>query len=368
MKKAIRQLHLWLGLASGLVVFVVSLTGAMYVFEEEIRDLTQGHLLYAPPRPVGTPRLDLAQVLAVAARDFPEQKIKQVRFRHQPAHAATVLVTATEQAISLNPYTGAHLGTRHLPTDPMTVVQRLHTHLLLGEVGEQIVKWNVLIFFILLLSGLALWWPHNRRFLKDAFTLKFASRRKKLNYDLHRVGGFYAFLILLIVALTGLFWVFETVQKGVYAAAGAPMRHKEKVESGLAAGRVALPAQLAVAQAWQQYPGPVYTFVNLPQDEKAALRLVLRYPYRWVRAQNTLHYCQYTGRLLKADLYQQFNAADQLRVANYDLHTGRFFGLPGKILYFLAALFAASLPVTGFYIWRNKTVQSRKTAKRLQVA
>ena len=35
-KKKIRNLHLWLGLGSGLVVFIVALTGSLLVFEKEI--------------------------------------------------------------------------------------------------------------------------------------------------------------------------------------------------------------------------------------------------------------------------------------------------------------------------------------------
>lgn len=34
-------LHLWLGLASGIVVVIVSLTGCIYVFEGEIKDFIE---------------------------------------------------------------------------------------------------------------------------------------------------------------------------------------------------------------------------------------------------------------------------------------------------------------------------------------
>jgi uncharacterized iron-regulated membrane protein len=38
-KKLIGKIHLWLGLLSGIVVFIVSITGAIYVFEEELNHL-----------------------------------------------------------------------------------------------------------------------------------------------------------------------------------------------------------------------------------------------------------------------------------------------------------------------------------------
>src|SRR5687767_8106125 len=34
-------LHLWLGLVSGLIVFIISITGCIYCFQKEIKSLTQ---------------------------------------------------------------------------------------------------------------------------------------------------------------------------------------------------------------------------------------------------------------------------------------------------------------------------------------
>ncbi|MEO8961981.1 MAG: PepSY-associated TM helix domain-containing protein [Ginsengibacter sp.] len=51
---------------------------------------------------------------------------------------------------------------------------------------------------------------------------------------------------------------------------------------------------------------------------------------------------------------------------NYDIHTGQLLGLAGKILAFLASLIAASLPITGFYIWwgRKKKKHKMKLSER----
>ncbi|MGN6343213.1 MAG: PepSY domain-containing protein [Ginsengibacter sp.] len=49
---------------------------------------------------------------------------------------------------------------------------------------------------------------------------------------------------------------------------------------------------------------------------------------------------------------------------NYDVHVGTVLGLAGKVLAFFASLIAASLPVTGFYIWCGK---KHKKVKRSNV-
>ena len=46
--------------------------------------------------------------------------------------------------------------------------------------------------------------------------------------------------------------------------------------------------------------------------------------------------------------------SDRIRRMNYDIHIGAVLGYPGRIAAFLAALVAASLPITGLWIWLGK--------------
>jgi uncharacterized iron-regulated membrane protein len=371
MKKIIHQIHLVLGLASGLVVLVVSLTGCLYVFEEEVRDWTQAHYLYV--RPESRVKLPVSEAVALAQQAFPGEKVTQVRWKTGPEHALLVR-TQRNQLISLNPYSGAVLGVRDMDTDFLSVVEHLHTSLLLGSVGKEIVRWNVLIFFVLLISGLVLWFPANAKFLRQAFALRWTGRWRKLNYDFHRIGGFYLAWVLLPIALSGIWWGFDSAKDFVYWATGSPARYRDKVVS--APPRASSPwrpvryvaaqpsgstppekarLQHCFDQAAALAPGYRQAFVSLPQDSLATIRVLFRYPYTsLVRDQSQFHFDQYTGQLLRADPYQAYSVADKVRSSNYDLHTGRMFGLGGKVLAFLASLFAASLPITGFWVWWGK--------------
>ena len=55
-----------------------------------------------------------------------------------------------------------------------------------------------------------------------------------------------------------------------------------------------------------------------------------------------------------AGKYTEASPADKFRRMNLEIHDGRIWGLPGKIIMFLASLTGASLPVTGFIIWYRK--------------
>ena len=72
---------------------------------------------------------------------------------------------------------------------------------------------------------------------------------------------------------------------------------------------------------------------------------------------------QYTLRELSVDHIfgrsEEAKAADKLLSMNYDIHTGAIIGLSGKILAFFASLIAASLPVTGFYIWWGRRSKNK---------
>jgi len=52
--------------------------------------------------------------------------------------------------------------------------------------------------------------------------------------------------------------------------------------------------------------------------------------------------------------------ADKIARMNYDIHVGAVLGLPGKIMAFFASLLAATLPLTGFYIWWGRKYKGKK--------
>ena len=106
-----------------------------------------------------------------------------------------------------------------------------------------------------------------------------------------------------------------------------------------------------------KFEKPVQTFISCnPSDSVAPVRVIFRYPYALVRKQNTLYFDKYTGKILKEEDGNKLNGYETVARANYDLHTGSiaFLGIGSKIVYFLASLFAASLPITGIRIWLGR--------------
>jgi uncharacterized iron-regulated membrane protein len=102
-------------------------------------------------------------------------------------------------------------------TNFFIIVEYIHLYLLLPpEIGHWIVGVSVIIFMVIMITGLILWWPKRKTDRKRSFTIKWGGRWRRVNYDLHNVLGFYATSIAMILAISGLAIAFEPVSKAIY--------------------------------------------------------------------------------------------------------------------------------------------------------
>lgn len=358
-KNTAHQVHLWLGLATGIIVFIISITGCIYVFEEEIRNASKEKELYTPIQ--NKPFIGLEKIITAFQKEVPKEKITSIKI-NQKVPNASVEVSTKKKIYYFNPYDGTLINREK--QDWLTTVRKLHTNLLLGETGSFIQRWSVVIFTLMLLTGIIIWFPNQARLIRQSLTIKWKGSFKRVNYDLHNVLGFYASFILIVIAFTGLFFAFKEVKNTAAFLTGSKLSEGTKVEAEAILPKESLAVRYdrIYRTVSQKYPGANTAALSIKKD--GDLRLRLLYPYDWSRRQNTFFFDPETGQLLRYKLYQKFNTADTIEATNYDLHTGRLFGLFGKIIACLASLIAASLPITGFIIWLKKKKKKKKSHKK----
>lgn len=117
--------------------------------------------------------------------------------------------TGEKAACFINPYTGEITGIDDGKGFFMKMM-RLHRWLL-DEYkrdgsfawGKTIVGYSTLVLVIIIISGLVIWYPRNKKVLKNRLKIKTKAGWFRFLYDLHVSGGFYAALLLLVLALTG---------------------------------------------------------------------------------------------------------------------------------------------------------------------
>ncbi len=371
-KKLIGKLHLWLGLSSGLVVFVVSITGCLYVFETEIRSFYETS--FTDVRPEKKSVLPVSTLYNLGKQALEKELGKSIRADYQnvtlyknPGKAAYYYVYGEKEKlyhyVYLHPYTGQVLKIKDMNTDFFSVVLQLHIGLLLPhEIGHQIIGIAVLIFVVSLISGLILWFPKSKKGIKQRFSVKWNAKWRRKNYDLHNVFGFYSFLLALVIALTGLTWSYPWVEKSVdWLANGgnASSEWKEPV-SVLSVQKSETLTDRLFRATQRKYPDSQLFSVDFPTSDTATLALGF-YPSLTTYNDGTyLLFDQYSGQLLKEDSPRTQTAGQRLRAMNYDIHIGKILGLPGQLLAFFASLVSASLPVTGFLIWWGRRKKAKK--------
>jgi uncharacterized iron-regulated membrane protein len=378
-KKAILFIHRWLGLVSGLVVFIVALTGCLFCFQKEISEAVYHNQMFVTPPSQGT-ALPLTRLNSIAERALKgaptyittyrdrQRAWEFMRYQAGNANAFWFFNTIdTYQSAFINPYTGQVTMVHDYETDFFVVVKYIHWSLLLNtKYGQPIVGYSSLIFVILLITGMIMWWPKNlkKANFNKSFKVKWKAGFKRLNYDLHNVPGFYAMLVALILGLTGMVMALQWFQSAVYVVASQSITPPKPhvFASDTTAKALAYPMDKAFVTAQQKFASTKRIGLSPAVGNKGVI-----YASGYRGKENfynydVLQFDQYTGKLLDRQDYKDINAGEKLIRMNYDIHVGAIWGLPGKILVFLASLIAASLPVTGLIIWlgRNKKNKSKK--------
>jgi hypothetical protein len=382
-RKLFKKLHLWLSLPFGLIIMTTCLTGALLVFEKEITELVRHDSYTIPVRKTG--RLSLQSLLERVARETPDSvQITSVTIPSDFRRAYTMGLSKPRRAgVLVDPYTGKIVGqSGRLPF--FTTVRELHRWLLDSMKpdsegifwGRVIVGTSTLLFVFILLTGLFLWWPKKLKGVGKRLKISLRHGRQRLFTDLHTVGGVYVFVLLLAMAMTGLTWSFEWYRTGFYKVFGAEMAEGGKGDKGPkkdkrnkdapreeGAEQAKLPASYIY---WEEVVSYVIEVSEADYPEITVKDGEVEVPLAGLgnsRAADSFRFDKKTGQVTEYKAYREVKRDKKLRGWIYSVHTGTWGGLFTRICYVLAALFGASLPLTGYYIFYQRKWGKKRKAK-----
>jgi uncharacterized iron-regulated membrane protein len=369
-KKTIGKLHLWLGLASGLIVLFLGITGCILAFQLEIEGLTQKFRFV---KVEDKPYLPPSELKKKADQYLTSKMALDVEYPGK-GRAATAMYFDEDhyEMVFMNPYTGELLKHKNMNHDFFRFIINGHYYLWLPpHIGQPIVASATLVFLVMMITGLILWWPRNKGARKQRFTIKWTARWRRKNYDLHNVLGFYMTWIAIFIALSGLVMGFQWFAKSVYwvSSGGESMVEHDHPHSDTLQ---TVQYKNLDDRLWDQHRAAVKDHEGLSiwyaLGKDATVEVVVNHRPGTYYNSDYHFYDQYTGEKKQgtgayAGTYKEASGSDKLVRMNYDIHVGAILGLPGKILAFFASLIAASLPVTGFMVWLG-----RRKKKKLAVA
>lgn len=357
-------LHLWLGLASGIIIVIICLTGITWSFRDEITDWLNPELkVDSVP---GKEMMNPADLYLESQKLYPEQ---EVSFVWRPTGKAAMVGYGKRNKgfiLYLHPYTGEVLRRPSFKKEFDFFEWTLKGHRFLwlpSEIGRPIINYSTFIFLITLISGLVLWWPKKwtKAMKKQSFSVKWDAKVKRLNYDLHNVFGFYSLVILMVIAMTGMYYGLPWFNKFLYfttslGKTAQKERQELKSTTPYEADKLAESMYLAWEDAVAKVDAKGY-YLSVPKDSTETIGLFLYPSHRQFYNLQSFSYDRNTGDLLSKSSahessFEQANFPVKVQKLNYDLHVGSALGgIWGRILYFFITMVGASLPITGFLVW-----------------
>lgn len=375
-KEFFRKAHLILGLASGIIIFIVSVTGALYVFNEEIKSITEN---FRKVEPENKPFIPPTKAFAIAKEINSEKHIHGLVYGKNDEAVEVIFYEEEPEFYAsafLNPYTGEVLKYRHNFETFFGLVFKGHVALWLPpHIGTPVIKVAVIIFLILIVTGLILWWPRKNQSTKSyGFTPQAPASVSRL--ELHKVVGFYVLWFALILVFTGMIWIFKDLERGVYKALGGEKEITFSYpESDISKkGTIAMEKD-PVDAVWEKiradYPGIEFIEIHAADTPESPVFVELNRDPSTYWKMDFLFFDQYTlEEITPPHAYGKFDeagVAEKVRRLNYDVHTGAIWGMPGKILAFIVSIFCASLPVTGFVLWYSRQQEKKRFLKHMEI-
>ena len=361
LRKALFQVHLWVGVLLSLYLVVIALTGAILVFEDELTSTTLPSGLHSYDAARLAP---ISQVVDNFRSSYPGSKVDYLVLPTDTVPAFRIqAVDAEHREFNLvaDPVTGE---LRLQPRNWLNVVHDLHIYLLLGEAhGAQINAGGASALLLLAITGLVLWWPGVKVWTRG-LRVSFHHSWRRINYDAHSAIGFWT---LAIVA----WWAFSGMYFGWYRQVGAavnlvsPLKNMVPPEASklapLPAGASKATLSEILETARKASPaGHLNSLTNATLNDPTVMVMMDRGRPDDFSHRDLVTIDAARGRLLSNWHYgNNQSLGDWILWAMHPLHFGTLWGLPIKILWFLLGVSLAALSVTGVLMYWNRYLCKR---------
>jgi uncharacterized iron-regulated membrane protein len=345
------RVHLWTAVSSGLFFVVLAVSGSLLGFQEKIDRALHFRLYEVVPAPQYLP---LSEILSSLRKAFPSDDVVAVTMPVSPRDAWSVALPSG--IASIDPYTGRVLGVRQRGTAFVGVISQIHISLACGRIGRTAVRWIDFAALVLLLSGIQLWWPVRRIGIRRrSFSGRQASATRRFWVDVHNSAGALSFVILMVLVATGavlscegsVVWLLDRLSQHDPRSAAVLVQPLEStpyvsVDRALAIGKAALPGAMPTRMQMPAYGGTY----------KIEMTSVARFGSD---ATDVITLDPYSGKILADNSSRNASLAERVLTTTAALHTGSFFGNPGRAAMALASLLVALQAWSGaMMLWKRR--------------
>ncbi len=305
-----------------------------------------------------------------------------------------------ERAVFTTPCDARVLGSLQSDFCLMTIVSTIYGQLMLGRVGDTLVEVAACWAFVLLITGVYLWWPRQAGLL-GTLVPRLSLKGRPLWRDLHAVPAFWNAIFVGFLILSGLpwagFWGEQLAKLGTVShmttpspnfsappslaalgaePAGGHAHHDDTTipwavrhatvpyASGTAGNGIKLPRVMQVARQQDlMKPG---LKIDFPLDQTQLWRL------SWVpdraQEQRTLYVHPRDGQVMQDLSFDKYSALGKAVEFGVMTHVGRQFGLINQLICVLVCLLTVLIAVTGLVMWWQRRPRGKLGAPELPPA
>lgn len=379
--KISKSMHTWVGVSSGILLFICFFAGGLSIFQNEISRWA------TPPQQV-LPAIANAQypvLIQKLQQDYPAtQQAFTLNLNALELHQAPIHWTEKVDADHFNAAQQTWLASLNAQGELIVrqenlakagwLVEQLHeTAGIPGMVGHHalgvyIMGAVALLYFLALMSGLIILMP---TLAKDFFAMRQGKNKKRFWLDTHNVVGITSLPFHIVISISVVVFAFHdlfydaisTVALDGKSPFGTPVKQQVVIQNPQ------LDVQQILAQVQQhapEYEIQSIQFSHLDQPAKAKARVGLYSPALMLRGAHHDFMVFNPYQLAQMDdsnLASQRSASADVVTSMFSLHFGNFGGNNIRWIYFILGLGGAYLFYSGNMLWIETRARKQKQAQ-----
>lgn len=405
--RTIWRWHFWAGLVVAPFLLILSLTGAIYLFNDEITDAFYPELRFVTPH---TQSVTPGRMVRVALAAYPGA-VSRIDLPSAADRPAVVFVTpeaGSPLRVHVDPADGRVLGGLDYDDTLVGWADEMHGSLTIGTLGDRIVELAACWALVLIATGVVLWWPRGRWQAAGVLWPRLGGGGRRFWRDLHGPVGVWTVGLIGFLIVTGLPWAGiegSVLQRfGTAIGAGYPASFRTHNTPGSIPMKAALgdtpwtletapmpqshappdtPGQRAVhaGHAGHDAPPPTDDVAAIAGIDRVAALLATRglsagyrlylpggpagvytaytYPDQ-PEGQRTIYVDRYRFRQIGPDVdYADYGWLGRATELGVQIHMGNYFGRANQLLMLVPCIAIWLLAISGVAMWWKRRPAGR---------
>ncbi|XPF94156.1 PepSY-associated TM helix domain-containing protein [Colwellia sp. RE-S-Sl-9] len=366
------QLHGWFSLPIWVIFCFVCLTGTISVISHELTWLTNPDARASNPQQLS--QKSSHELASIVQDAYPSAKVSLV-LAFEPYLVNAVIFTDSDKPYAIayvNQYTGKIQEINQSITF-INFMRSLHGWLLFPwdhnySIGYYLVCAMAIVMLGALITGLVIYKNFWRAFTQPKIRIK--QGKKTLLADLHRMAGVWSIWFLMLMSLTGLWYLVQAViwhadidiepHSPIVAIEKIPL-NTSPVKSTTQGPTPPFSLQDALVIAQQKFPDFKESYIMLPEHNRDT--------YKLYGAGDFIFHDEYsygvvvdpwTGKVIDERSPEKMTSLQTLSHIANPLHYGTIGGLWTKAIWFIFGVLLTGMSITGFLMWGSRTVKAAR--------